>query len=208
MSWKAQARKTLVGDKRYFDTMPETEDGQRFWMKPRKFSIEAQDAISQAQYRMRERIGGDALKILTDRREVLSRIQSASEEKGEELSNEEIFDLLEPEELQTVIQGVPPQERYEIAKLELMYGWADSNFDIDENATHEQFVEELLDFPDQAREAMEFIEEWNRPLLDKMSRTSGTASSGSTTDTSSQTEPESSPTDETPSSSSGGGNPG
>lgn len=208
-NWKAAARKTLVGEKRYFDTMPlEEGETERFWMRPRKFSIEAQDAIAQAQYKLRDRIGADALKILTEHKDVIKRAQDAAVEKGEELSNEEVFELLSADELETVVRGVPPSERYELAKLELLYGWHDDNFGREEGATQEQFIEDVLDFPDLAREALEFVEEWNRPLLDTIVRTFGTASSGPTTDTSSPKEPESSPTAKSRTDSSGNGDPG
>ncbi len=211
MGWKAEARRTLVGPKSYLETLPDPNSGERtYWIRPRKWSIEAADKIRAKEHELKKSLGKEGLALITRRQDVMQKITEAKD-RGESITDADIMHMLSPEELEALVTGTAPQDQAELVKLQIFHGVYDHNLD-DENGEvikiTEDDVGDFLEFPDVATEIVGIVRGWNRPLADGRSATSETSPSGASTDSdSSQTDP-TSQTEQTPTDSSKSGGPG
>lgn len=230
MSWKESAKRTIYGDRIYLGVYnnPGAEDEEKkdqIWFRPRKFSIEAQDAIAEEAYKLRNDLGPDVIAVVKKREDLMRRLNEATQKAREEagdpeltLENEQVLQLLDADELASLMHGIKPSKRMGLIVAELTYGIGDHNF-IDENTgkryeSTEQLARDIVDISngfdpdDLAARMISAIEELNRPLLKTLGGASGMRASTSTTKSNSRKSQTTTQTEETHASSSESGVPG
>jgi hypothetical protein len=200
MGWKAEARRTLVGPKEYLTTLPDAETEElHYWIKPRKWSIDATDQIRAKEHEVRSALGTEGLALLAKKQGVMEKLREAYA-SGESVNDEEVMKLLTAEELATLISGTAPQNQAELITLQILHGVAEWNLEDEDGKVveiTEEEVRDFLDFPDVAGEIVDIVRRWNRPLASGRSQKSGMSQSGSSTDQSSSPTAPTSQTDQT-----------
>lgn len=171
MSWKDDARRTIVGEKHDLTTF------EGYWIKPKKFSKSAEDAINEQIRKLQKGVNRKALVSVTKK----------AEERGEELgsmSEAEVLELLTEEELAALMDG-DTAATFDLCRVKIRYGIDSHNFcdgDIDSRSTQvvdDTFARDILEYPQIAGEIMGIIQEFNRPLPNKKSPKSETSQNGS-----------------------------
>ncbi len=166
MSWKDDARRTIIGQKKQLVSF------SGYWIKPKKFSKAGEDAINEEIRRLQKGINRKALVTVTKK----------AEERGEALasmSEHEILELLTEEELEALMDG-DTAATYELCKVKLKYGLDSHNFcegDLDtrhSSIVDDSFVRDLLEYPEIAGEILGMIADHNRPLVEVSSPKSRT----------------------------------
>lgn len=172
MGWKDDARRTIVGEKRFLETF------EGYWIKPKKFSKAAEDAINEQIRKLQKGINRKALVSVTKK----------AEERGEELgemSETEVLELLTEEELEALMDG-DTAATFDLCRVKLRYGIDSHNFcdgDIEtrfSETVDDTFARDLLEYPEISGEILGIIQEFNRPLPNKKSPKSETSPNGST----------------------------
>jgi len=175
MSWKDVASRTVAGPKHTMSSIP------GYWFKPRKFSVTAADDINAESMRS---AGTVPTKIKTKMAKLMK--ENPDLDEGDliaELTDEEIAEL-------TDVQGRPASD---LIRLRIKHGVAEHNYEgPDENGSEvvksgltDEQVAEILQFPEVAKEMVEAIMRWNRPLAHATSGISETSQSGATEEPSS-----------------------
>lgn len=201
MGWKAEARRTIVGPAHYLKSLPDPATGElHYWMRPRKWSIEAADKIRAKEHELRKALGKEGLALIAHRQDILKKVRDA-QARGEEVTEADIVHLLSEEELATLVTGTAPQDQAELIKLQLFSGLHDHNLDDDSGniiRITEEEVGDFLEFPDVAGEMVEVIRAWNRPLANGRPASSETPLSGDSEGKSSSRTDQTSQTEQTP----------
>lgn len=180
MGWKDDARKTIISEKKELQTFP------GYWVKVRKYSIQGRDEINAAMKRVQKDL---------DKKALYSLAKKVKERSGKEsVTEDEVMSMLEPEEIAAFMDSNSTPVT-ELNMLKLQHGIAAHNFvdgdrDVgtDDSKVVKRFAEEILEYADIAAEILRVVEEYNRPLAPKRSKTSRTSQNGSTTEPSSSQE--------------------
>lgn len=171
MGWKEDARRLVIGEKAELDTLP------GYWVKPLKYSIQAKDEINAIQCKLQKGI---------NKKELASLMQKLKDiRKGDESpKDEEILSQISEGELETLL-NMQNTESKELTRIKILYGVAEHNFD---GVSVAELAEDILDYEEVALEILTIVEEFNRPLANKMSSTSKMSQDGSITEKSLNTE--------------------
>jgi len=195
MAWRDAARRSLIGDKVVL-----ASSGGALWIRPKKLSQEAVDAIRD--------IRGKAV-AAPDRKEKMKRVLRLQERhpgifEGKGIDGLDTEEQLEVMDLYSQFQGGAKREFYRIA---LLHGIGEHNLTDDKGdligrgqTLDAKTVDEVLEWGELAAEINQAIEAYNGPLARKTGGTSQTSPSGSSPEPSSDPNPASSPTVVTPSS--------
>ena len=180
MSWKDDARKTIVSEKRELTTM------NGYWVKVRKYSIKGKDEIEQAKREAQKSIDKKALY------EVAKAVKGFDPEKLKNITNDEMIQLLTPEQFSAMTESSTVSVS-KVIEAQLRSGIDSHNFcDGDEDRSTSKdiagFASQIIDYPEITEEILKFVEEFNRPLAKATSKTSGMSQNGSTEEQSSITE--------------------
>lgn len=162
MGWQDDARKLIVSDKKELTTF----DG--FWIKVKKFSINATDEINAATREVQK--GMDKKSLI----EVAKKAREAGI-AGEVLSEDEIMDMLTPEQMSALLDSTSVASA-KVVEIKLRNGIEAHNF---EDTKVPQLAHDILEYPEIAQEMLKFVEEFNRPLAKTTSVKSATPPSGS-----------------------------
>ncbi len=179
MSWKEDARRTIVSEKKDLVSFP------GYWVKPKKYSVKGRDEINEAERKVQKNIDKKALMKFA------RRLKDKDEYK--DLSEEQILEKIPDDEL-IVMMDLRMTEVFAVNEAKIKHGIACHNFcdgDIDTRSTEKDiqgFARDILEFEDIAVEIIGYIEEFNRPLAVQSSLTSETLQSGSTEDQNLSTE--------------------
>jgi len=190
MGWQDDARRTVVSDKIFLESM------EGYAIKVRKYSIQGRDEIDAA---IREMQKGFDRKALF---EVARRVKGMNPEKLASMTNDDIMETLSADEFAALTEA-NTAESAKVVELKIRYGLDSHNFcdgDPDTRWTEKDikgFANQIIEYPEVAGEILAHVEEFNRPLAPKTSKMSGMSPSGSTREESSNGETNS-PTEETP----------
>ena len=177
MGWKEDARRTIVSGRKDLITF------EGYWVKVRKYSINAKDEINTATREVQKGIDKKALM------EVTKKIIAEGHE-GTTPTESEVIEMLTPEQLSALLES-NSLAASNVMETKLRNGIIEHSFG---GTSVADLAIGLLEYPDIANEILGYIEEFNRPLAKKTSQTSVMSPSGSimeqtsTTVTSSQTE--------------------
>lgn len=192
MGWKESARRNLVGEKVVLQS-----SGGELWIRPKKLSQEAVDAIRDEKARMAAR--GDRKDLI--RRSLALEKKYPGVFEGQGLDSIDADDRLELLSLYSELSVGPQRGVYRTA---LLHGIGEHNFGDDAGnivaggkALDEKTVDEILEWSDLAVEMYMAVTEYNRPLARRTGSTSPTSLSGSTPARDTDQTPVSSPTGET-----------
>lgn len=163
MGWQDDARRLIVSEQKDLTTFP------GFWIKAKKFSINAKDEINAATREVQK--GLDKKAIL----EVTKKAREAGL-SGNAMTEEEIIDALTPEQLSALIDSTNISTA-KVVEIKLRNGIEAHNF---EDTKVAQLAHDILEYPEIAQEMLKFVEEFNRPLAKPTSVKSATLPSGST----------------------------
>ena len=165
MSWQDDARRTIVSDKKELSTF----DG--YWVKVKKYSINAKDEINAATREVQKGM---------DKKALIEVAKKAREMglAGEVVSENDIMDMLTPEQMSALLDSTSVASS-KVMEAKLKNGIAEHSFGA---STVDQLAHDILDYPDIANEILNYIEEFNRPLAKKTSPVSAMSPSGSTTE--------------------------
>lgn len=162
--WQTKIRTSRIGDK-----VPLTSV-KGFWVKPRKFSVEENDRIQEAQLKALKSVNKGTLARATQK------IQAASQNS----ENVTMIEILSDEDVETLMDAkfAPSSE---ILKLYILFGIVEHNFCEEESSTKvdEALVLDLLKYPDIATEIGSIVREYNTPLAERTFPISGTSHDGS-----------------------------
>ena len=153
MSWKDDARRLIIGEKK------DLESFEGYWIKPRKFSIKAKDEIAAVQRKIQKGI---------DKKSLASMMEKAKDVDGDD--QRKVFEVLTSDELEAMVD-MQNIESKDLVKIKLMHGIAEHNFG---NETVEKLSEDILDFESVAIEMLNIVEDFNRPLVEETPKTSKT----------------------------------
>lgn len=167
MGWQDDARRLIQGDKKELATFP------GYWIRPKKYSVSQRDEIQAA---MREIQKGIDKKALV---EVMSKVRNFDDE----LDKEELMKSLSEENLAALLDSsnLPTAK---LAEIRLRCGIAEHNF---EGSTVEELARAMMEYPVVCDEMVKIVEDFNRPLASRTSKTSETSPNGSTTEPDSTT---------------------
>jgi len=192
MGWKESARRSLVGEKVVLQS-----SGGELWIRPKKLSQEAVDAVREEKARIAAT--GDTKDLLRRTMHLRKRYPGLLEGVGLEGMPEE--DMVEVMALYAALSTGAQRSVY---RLELLHGIGEHNLADEAGALvgggkvlDEKTADEVLEWSDLAAEICRAIEEYNRPLAGRTASTSPTSPSGSTPAPSTGQSPGSSPTGET-----------
>lgn len=163
MGWKDDARRTVISEKYNLETF------EGFWIKAKKYSINARDEINAAVREVQKGL---------DKRAILEVTKKAREMglSGSTPTEAEIMDMLTPEQLSALIDSSNVASS-KVMETKLRNGIAEHSFGDTKVA---DLARDILEFPDIANEMLTFIEEFNRPLTKQTSPASAMSPSGST----------------------------
>ncbi len=163
--WKSKIGKSRVGE------IAHLESAEGFWVKPRKFTVEENDMIQEAQ-----------LKALKDvNRGTLARATQKMRTAADAGDETPVIDVLSDDDVVALMDAkFAPSSG--ILKLYLIYGIAEHNFCEEESSTvvDAALADDLLKYPDIATEIGVVVQRFNDPLAGQTSKTSGTSQDGST----------------------------
>jgi len=158
--WQAAARITILGEKHELESLP------GYWFTPRKYSTIGSVKINGGAMKLRTNLPKGILKKLAK--------GMGDKEKDAQFTGKEAMKLLTEDEISQVMDAQKGDEgAVSFQKDILIYGIGEHGFDGDYNI--ESLAEELLEYPDVAAEMIEIIKEWNSPLAQTTSETSGTS---------------------------------
>lgn len=158
MGWKDDARRLIIGEKVQLETF------EGYWIRPKKWSIQAKDEINAVQRRIQKGIDKKAL------------MSVYAKSKGKNYSEEELLEKISPEELGAFLDS-NSLEAKDFVEIKLKYGIAEHNF---EGAKVKDLAHDILEYEDIAIEMLKIVEDFNRPLAKKTSPISGMSQNGST----------------------------
>lgn len=157
--WEAAARRTLQSEKIELESIP------GHWFKAKKYSVAAQDELQAEAMRRRDRIPAE-LRALVARAEAEGR------------TPESIIAELPPAESERLAAAIPADaaSSADMITLSLKHGIGENNLGDDENAfgLSADLLSRIMEYPDLAAELFRGVTEWNRPLVQARSETSGT----------------------------------
>jgi len=167
--WENAARRFTVGDKTELETIP------GYWIKPKKYSVEGDNAIKAAAAGNQSVLPPSLLKRLQERAETM---------QDGELTQSELFKMMSAEEIGEMIHRTATADSAQsvkVVKLILMYGIDSHNFeDTDNRRCGEDLAEKLMQYRDAAMECVRIIQGFNGPLARATGQPSETSPNGNT----------------------------
>jgi hypothetical protein len=158
MGWKNDARRLVIGERRELGTF------EGYWIRPRKFSIQAKDEINAIQRRIQKSIDKKALISL------MKKVKGSKEaDQSEEEIEKKLYESMTDDELNSMLdaQGV---ETKDLIYTKILYGVAEHNFcDEEKSEDSKVLAADILDYEAIAQEIINVVEEFNRPLAPKKS---------------------------------------
>lgn len=181
MGWQDDARRTVVSDKIFLESM------KGYAIKVRKYSIRGKDEIDAAIREMQK--GFDRKTIFA----VARKVKGIDPEKLKDMTTDDILETLSPDEF-AALTDANAVANAKVVELQIRHGLDGHNFCDGPEDTRwtdkdiKGFASQIIDYPQVAGEILFHIEEFNRPLAPETSKTSGMSPSGSTTEQSSSGE--------------------
>jgi hypothetical protein len=158
MGWKNDARRLVIGERRELGTF------EGYWIRPRKFSVQAKDEINAIQRRIQKSIDKKALISL------MKKVKGSKEaDQSEEEIEKKLYESMTDDELNSMLdaQGV---ETKDLIYTKILYGVAEHNFcDEEKSEDSKVLAADILDYEAIAQEIINVVEEFNRPLAPKKS---------------------------------------
>jgi hypothetical protein len=187
MGWKDEARRTIVGDKKELGTFP------GYWIRPRKYSIESLDEIRAIEKKQQSEFTRRSMAKLAKK---MSGIKDLTPEAAAEMSPLDLMKNMDEEEVEALYEMMDSKHNFQaqILTAKLKGGVGEHNF---EGTKITELAKELIEYPDIAREVVEIIDEYNRPLATRPSEALPQSPDGSTNKENSMQTVKTSQTEET-----------
>jgi len=158
MGWKNDARRLVIGERRELGTF------EGYWIRPRKFSVQAKDEINAIQRKIQKGIDKKALISL------MKKVKGSKEtDQSEEDLEKKLYESITDDEIDSMLdaQGV---ETKDLIYTKILYGVAEHNFCEEEKSENAQILAaDILEYEEIAQEIVSIVEEFNRPLAQKRS---------------------------------------
>ena len=169
-NWEAAAKRTIFGEKTPRTSLAEEGKKSEFWIKPRKYSVEAREEIKLATGDLLERLPDDIVNIIVEKQ------KKKSNEKQKKQSNEDADDKTDDflsifSEMNTlqrckVMKALRESKGANVIFLVIKNGIGEHNFKDDNESSEvpKEFVDKILNYSPVADEMVRIIQDYNRPL--------------------------------------------
>lgn len=176
MSWQKAADRNRVGEKHEIEAA-----NRELWFRPVRYPVDVEARISALEKKTQ---------VAQLPKGMLAKFKPLISSGKTELTQQEVAEILGPEEFEAFIEQTANDDgtaRVEKVRLVLRHGIGENNFTDEQEepvTVDDSFVDELLKYPDVAKEMFEVIEEYNRPLAQKSSEGSSSQSETASTESS------------------------
>lgn len=189
MGFKAAAKNVLFGDKVELQSF-EKEGGGKYFLTPRKLSVDAKAALRREQIELGTAAGPAVQKLIRDKKKEFLALNKKDE--SDEVKLADLQDMMTDEEWDSLLtSSKTAMDQRPIMRILLRHGIGRHNLDDDKGKVlpiDDDLVEAIMDIDVLAKEMVEVIREWDSPLQKGSDDSSETAASGASKETTSKQE--------------------
>ena len=158
--WKDDARRLIVSEKKELETFP------GYWVKLRKYSVQGSDEIMAALRNVQKNL---------DKKSILEISRKAKELglSGKNISEDQVIEMITPEQLDALVSS-NSLAMAAVSEAKIKFGVAEHNFCEGDSTTENMdiFAHDILEYAPIAKEIVDLVEGFNRPLAMTKSETS------------------------------------